>query len=96
MPFISGEKVTTVIPATKGKRKTALLLLAFLITGGTIGTYLINKTSSSKTTNDKVFVQHKSNSSTQNKTAQQINIDAAIDNNSIRKTKNNFPVILWF
>lgn len=88
MPFIAGETATTVNPATKGKRKTVLLLLAFLITGGTIGTYLINSNSSNKTTNDKVFVQDILNSLPQNKTVQQINIDAPLVDNSTTETKN--------
>ena len=87
MPFIAGETATTVNPATKGKGKTALLLLAFLITGGTIGTYLINS-KSNKTTNDKVFVQDILNGLPQHKTVQQINIDEPVVDNSTTETKN--------
>lgn len=78
MPFIAGETAATVNPATKGKRKTSLLLLAFLITAATIGTYLLKTNSSNKTATAKVPVRDKLNSLPQNKTAQQINIDALI------------------
>jgi hypothetical protein len=86
MPVTTSETATAVNPATKGKRKTVLLLLAFLITGGTIVTYLIN--SSNKATNDKVFLQAILNGLPQHKTAQQINIDAPLVDNSTTETKN--------
>jgi Outer membrane protein beta-barrel domain len=82
MPFIAGETATTVNPATKGKRKTALLLLAFLFIGFTIGTtYLITKNYDNKIIDNKSSVKDKSISPVQNNTVTQqlINFDAAVD-----------------
>ena len=73
MPFIAGKTVATAKTVnTKRKHKTALLLLAFLITGATIGTYLINS-SNNKTKITNVPVQDILNINPQNKTVQQIN-----------------------
>ncbi len=42
IPFFAGKTASTIAPVgTKGKRKTLLLLLVFLITAGTTGTFLI-------------------------------------------------------
>ena len=79
-PFIGGETATaTVKPAvSKGKRKTALLLLAFLITVFTIGTtFLITNNIGSKTVNEKATVLNKPNSPVQNNTAPEANINIA-------------------
>lgn len=92
MPFIAGKTVAITNPIIKGKPKTALLLIVFLITGGTISTYLINNYSSNKTTNDKVPVQEILNSLPQNKTVQQINIDAPLSDNSDAETENILKV----
>lgn len=79
-PFIVGETATTTVkPAlSKGKRKTALLLLAFLITVFTIGTtFLITNNIGSKTVNEKATVLDKPNSPVQNNTAPEENINIA-------------------
>jgi hypothetical protein len=78
LPFISGKTaVTTVHPAiSKGKRKTALLLLGFLIMGFTITTtYLITKSNNDKTINNKASVKDKSISPVQNNTTTGLNIN---------------------
>lgn len=78
VPFISGKTATTtVMPAiSKGKRKTALLLLGFLIMGFTIATtYLITKSNNDKTINDKASVKDKSVTPDQNSTTTGININ---------------------
>jgi hypothetical protein len=90
-PFIGGERATTTVkPAVaKGKRKTALLLLAFLVTGFTIATtYLITKSNNNKTIDNKASVKDKSISPVQNNTVPEgyINIAGPLDAKALTKT----------
>lgn len=58
IPFVAGETASTVTPsALKGKRKTALLLLVFLITGGIITIYLVKNNGRNLTATEKVQVE---------------------------------------
>ena len=69
-PFIGSETTTPAKPAfSKGKRNTALLLLAFLFTGFTIATtYIITKNNNGNTINTTATVKDKSISPNQNNT----------------------------
>jgi hypothetical protein len=77
MPFIAGEANTATKPVVlKGKRKTALLLLAFLVTGALTGTYILNNSRHNKTANDKFLLQqNKANTPALSLTSAQVNIN---------------------
>jgi hypothetical protein len=76
MPFIAGEANTATTPVLlKGKRKTALLLLVLLLTGASIGTYLITNTHNNKTVNNITGANNNTAASTQNNAAAQVNIE---------------------
>ena len=99
MPFIGGETATTTaIPAVlKGKRKTARLLLAFLITGFTITTtYLITKNNNNKTKNN-TSVKDKSISPVQNNTVPEVNINiaGAIDAEALTKNTGSSSTAIY-
>ncbi|MBK8610770.1 MAG: PorT family protein [Chitinophagaceae bacterium] len=69
LPFVGSEPGTAAAPVTKtnGKRKFALLLLAFLITGGSIGTYLVVDNNNSKPTGEKTVTTKSVNSNPESK-----------------------------
>lgn len=88
MPFITRETATTAKPiALTGKRKTTLLWLVLLLTGATIGTYLINNTYNNKTANDKVLLHYKTTTSALRNTSAQLNVknDEAVAGNTVRE-----------
>jgi Outer membrane protein beta-barrel domain len=74
VPFIAAETTTAAKPELlKGKRKTALLLLAFLVSGILIGTYLVS--SNNKTAGSKPPSQNNGAISAQSKTATQLHLN---------------------
>ncbi len=84
MPFIAGETATNAAPAkATGKRKTALLLLAFLIIGGGITTYLVRTSGNDKTVASKTQTKETLNSVSQNKTNTQLNGAGVVSDNTI-------------
>lgn len=100
VPFIGGETATTTIkPAiAKGKRKTALLLLAFLVIGFTIATtYLITKNNNHKTINTKASVKDKSISPVQNNSVPEanINITAPVAVEALTETPFSSPTVIY-
>ncbi len=82
MPFIAGKTTTTEhASALKRKRKTIVLLLAILVSGVSISTYLIKNTGNNKTADNKAVLQHKPSTSANNKTFALLHVtkDLAVD-----------------
>lgn len=78
MPFISGEAaLSSQEPVfSKGKRKTSLLILSFIIMGLTIGTtFFITKNNSTKTIKEKALVEDNSDSQVQSSSVTEIKPD---------------------
>lgn len=78
MPFIGGEAAVSSEKQvfSKGKRKTSLLLLGFMIMGLTIGTtYLLTKYNSTKTINENALLKKNSDSQVQSGSVTEIKPD---------------------
>ncbi len=93
LPLIGIETNTTQVnPASAGrKRKTAFLLLAFLISGLEIGTtYLLTQSSNHKTINSKASVEATSNTPVENIPTPEINIIRNVAIPAKASTENNF------
>lgn len=93
MPFIGGEAV--VAPAkdlSKGKRKTSLLLLSFIIIGLTTASiYLLTKNSVTRSSNTKALVKENSNSPVENNSVAEITAGNTLPG-TVTSIKENIPV----
>lgn len=89
MPFIAGETASTAtaIPS-KGKRKTAILLLAFLVITGTISTYLINNNNKNKALSEKADLKKQIDNLTQSGSTKHVIIDDPVgDDETVAESK---------
>jgi hypothetical protein len=89
MPFIGGEAaVSSEKPVfSKGKRKTGLLLLGFIMMGLTVGTtYLFTNNKSTLTNNEKALVKENSNSPIQSSSSTEIKPDNATSVTALETT----------
>ncbi len=100
LPFIGGEAaVSSEKPVfSKGKRKTSLLLLGFIMMGVTIGTtYLLTKNNSTNNNNEKVRVKENTGYQVQSSSATEFKPDhiasEAID--EIKENTQSYPTAIY-
>jgi hypothetical protein len=70
LPFVAGNAASANKPVT-GKRKTALLLLAFIVTGAIVSTHLVNRNAPNIAAGNKESMQPGQNTVVKNHPGQQ-------------------------
>ncbi len=92
VPFIETKTAETANPfAAAGKRKIALILLAFLITALTTGTYLIKIKTGNNTISSRELVQQKTDDTPKNKNVQKINTEPSVADQINTEPENSLP-----
>jgi hypothetical protein len=88
LPFVAGNAASANKPVT-GKRKTALLLLAFIVTGAIVSTHLVNRNAPNIAAGNKESMQPGQNTVVKNHPGQQATLEPTETHSSFTLVQGN-------